>query len=316
MSFFIRDRTIKVFDYISSIRHIIKINVFKSPMSEFLSLKYFLYHLKAKILFKFKNKNLKRKKNKYSRKFNKDGFSTFTNNNISKECKTILAKINLSNNPWDSENRFNKSASKVFKKEFINIFNNGVDEFIKLAFNSDYYIFYHTLYRSNRLLKDKIPQGSELWHADGGPGNCMNLMICHSYINESNGAMKIFPWEISKKLLGNLSYGYKRLIRSDLSRLKNFDNSRMAYRELKCNLLSEYIKKSTYKYFQPKSKTEGTVFAFRNNCVHAGGFTEFDTERIVSIFHIYPSKKQTSIEDKFESFHLKTKPLPLPKELP
>jgi len=316
MFFLIKDITSKAFDQISSTRLLIKINIFRSPMSEFLSLQYFLYHLKAKLLFKFKNRKFKLKQSKCSKEFNNDGFSTFSNKNIESECKSILKKLKSKNNPWDSENRFNKSASKVFKKEFISIFNNGVDEFIKLSFNSDYYIFYHTLYRSNRFSKEKIPQGSELWHADGGPGSCMNLMICHTHINESNGAMKIIPWRVSKKLLGKLAYGYKRLIRSDLNKLKNFDHSRMAYRELKCNLLSEYIKKSRSEFFQPQSKTEGTIFAFRNNCVHAGGFTEIDAERIVSIFHIYPSKKQTSIEEKFKSLHLKSKPLPLPKELP
>ncbi|MBW3057105.1 hypothetical protein CU311_06745 [Prochlorococcus marinus str. MU1402] len=316
MRYLNQDITFKAFDRLSSIRLLIKINVFRSPMSELISLQYSINHLIAKIIFKVKNRKFNLNKNQYAKKFNQVGFACFTDKNIENECKSILQKLNSEDEPWDSENRFNRSASKAFKKELINIFNSGVNEFIQSAFDSDYYIFYHTLYKSNRLSKAKIPEGSQLWHADGGPGNCMNLMICHSHINEFNGSMKIFPWEISKKLLGNLSYGYKRLIRSDLNKIKNFDHSRMAYRELKCNLLAKYIKKNAYKFFQPKSKTSGTIFAFRNNCVHAGGFTEVGNERIVSIFHIYPSKKQTSIEEKFESLHLKNKALPAPKELP
>ena len=316
MCFSINNIFFKTYDHLTAFRLRIKINTFRSPMNELSSLRYSLHHLKSRIIFRFKNKQFKLKKNQFAEKFKKDGFSTFTNKNIEIESKSILEKLHSNKNIWDSKNRYKESASNSFQREFISIFKNGVDEFIQATFNSDYFIFYHTLYKSNRKSKEKLPQGSELWHADGGPGNCMNLMICHTHINKSNGSMKIIPWKESKKLLSKLSYGYKRLIRSDLSKIKDFNNTRMGYRELKCNLLSEYIRQNSSKYFQPESKKEGTIFAFRNNCVHAGGFTEVGAERIVSIFHIYPSKKQTSIEEKFNNFHIKTNPFPSPKELP
>ncbi|MBO8230550.1 MAG: hypothetical protein JJ841_004000 [Prochlorococcus marinus CUG1432] len=284
-------------------------------MSENLSLLYLFYDLKAKIIFKFKKFELFKTKTKETKEFKKYGFTVFTNRIIRKECNSILKKIKSLDDPWDSTNKFKDSASEIFKTQLISIFKNGIDEFIKSVFDSDYYIFYHSLYKSERLTKEKSPQGSQLWHADGGPGNCINLMICHSHIDESNGSMKIIEWEESKNLLVKLHYDYKNLVRNTLS-INDFKNNRIFSREIKCSLLKKYIEEKSIKYFQPESKNSGAIFAFRNNCVHAGGFTEFGSERIVSIMHIYPSINRSSLDEKFNKLHLKTKPYPLFQDLP
>ena len=88
-----------------------------------------------------------------------------------KKSFRILEKISDIEDPWDQKDYLKVSASQEFKKEFISIFENGVDDFIKSAFKSDYKIFFHQLYKSKRYSKDEVPELSALWHADGGPGS-------------------------------------------------------------------------------------------------------------------------------------------------
>ena len=306
----------RVINILSALRVSLKLNLFKSSMSEYLSIRYAIYHLESKILFRFKNINSYIFKNKNAREFHGKGYSTFTNTNIEKECKKILKKLELHKKPWDSNNIFIESATDNYRGELINIFKNGVDEFIKSTFQSDYYIFYHILYKSERLSKEIVPQGSELWHADGGPGICMNLMICHSPIDELNGSMKIIPWRKSKKLLSQLTFQFNQLLSNNLYLREKSNNDRLYSRSIKCEILRERIKRNLIKFYQPISKRSGTIFAFRNNCVHSGGFAEIGSKRIVCVLHIYPSKIQSTLEEKFEGNHQKKQPLPKINALP
>ena len=291
-------------DNLLTFRHFIRLNIFKSPMSEVYSIKYAFYHNVSKFFFKLNNKS-KLIFDKEANEFNKNGFTTFTNLNIEKKCTEIYQKLKNKNNSWDKNKKLKSPPSDIFKDELICIFKSGVDQFIKNSFKSDYYIFYHILYKSNRSSKLEIPEGSELWHADGGPGICMNLMICHTPINKSNGAMKIINWNDSKKLLSKLFLENKKLLRNNKIIFPKNIEKRLFLRQLKCQILKEQIENNSINFYQPKSKKPGTIFVFRNNCVHAGGFTELGFERIVSVMHIYPSRRKTSLNEKFKNSHLK-----------
>ncbi len=306
---FFKSILIETYDKLLTFRHWLKLSIFKSPMTEYPSLNYSFFKLKAQILYKLKNKSHDLKFKKEADEFNLKGFATFSNKRIEKNSRKILEKIVYIEDPWDQKDYLKGSASQEFKKEFINIFENGVDEFIKSAFKSDYKIFFHQLYKSTRISKDQVPENSALWHADGGPGICMNLMICHTPVNKFNGAMKVIPWVYSKKMLARTFYKYKKWTRSQTkSSLDKF--SRLEKRSIKCTNLKNIIEKESIKYFQPNTQKSGLIYAFQNNCVHAGGFTEINQERIVSVMHVYPSLEKTSLIDKFNSEHLKTAPFP------
>lgn len=293
------------FDKLLTIRHFLKLYLFKSPMNENLSFIYKFHFLRAKVLFKFKKYNVKSLYFNKAKSYNKLGYITFSNEEIKKNCSSILNKLNQSSNIWDDSNAFQGSPTEKFRSNFFNIFANGVDEFIKDTFKSDYFIFYHILFKSNRLLREKKPVDSQLWHADGGPGTCMNLMICHTPINHTNGAMKIIPWNKSIYLLTELFFKYKQVTRREKNNNQFLNLKRNSLREIKCKILEDLIERNSLNYFQPNYSSPGAIYAFKNNCVHAGGYTDFGMERIVSLFHIYPSTKQTSLEEKFSDSHLK-----------
>ena len=302
--------SIILLDKLLKIRHFFKLYLFKSPMNENHSLMYKFHFLKAKVLYKFREHKFKSLYINQSNSYNKLGYTTFSNKEINNKCSIILKKLKLKQNFWNDDNSFQGSPTEEFRSDFFNIFASGVDEFIKDTFKSDYFIYYHVLYKSNRFLKDKKPENSQLWHADGGPGICMNLMVCHTPINKKNGAMKIIPWGKSIDLLTKLYFKYKQVTRMEKNNNQFLNLNRNALREIKCKILENLIESNSIDYFQPNYSIPGTIFAFKNNCVHAGGYTDLGMERIVSVFHIYPSTKKTSLKEKFSSSHIKHRGFP------
>ena len=97
-------------------------------------------------------------------------------------------------------------------------------------------------------------------------------------------------------------YNFKRFTRSFDQKERD---DRIVLRRKKCAFLKNYIKSKKIFYFQPEVSRPGTIFAFRNNCVHAGGYTKIGYERIVSVMHIYPTNRITTLEEKFRDSHLK-----------
>ena len=63
---------------------------------------------------------------------------------------------------------------------------------VRAAFGSEFKLYYCKLYRSRRD-QDRAT-GSQLWHSDGGPGTCMNLMFALTPLTADNGAMELLRW--------------------------------------------------------------------------------------------------------------------------
>ena len=287
---------LSIVDNILTIKFFLKLKIFKSSMGEIKSLFYKLHHLNSQKSFLFKG--LKNKEYYVKAKnFNNYGFTTFSNKIIQKNSELILSKINSSNNQWHKNGTLKWEPTNKFKGEIIEMFNNGIDEFLKSVFKSDYCIFDHFVFKSERKSVEEVPINSQLWHADGYPGIGLNLLISHTPINKYNGSIKIIKWETSIKLLTKLFLDYKHFVRKTNLGPINPEN-RMEYRKAKCEILKTYIGKYNIKYFQPESDISGTVIAFSNNCVHAGGYTDFGQKRIVSLFHIYPSAIKRTLEEK------------------
>ena len=69
-------------DKLLTIRHFLKLCIFKSPMNENLSFIYNFHFLRAKVLFKFKKYNVKSLYLKNAKNYNKLGYVTFSNEEI------------------------------------------------------------------------------------------------------------------------------------------------------------------------------------------------------------------------------------------
>jgi len=297
----------------SYFRHFIKITLFSSPLDINKNIKFKFLEIISKLTYFFRNKKIIKRNIFFKEKiykFKNNGHITFTNKNIEEKSINILKKIKQKDSPWGKNGEYNFNSINDFKEEFINIFENGIDDFLKETLKSDYQIFYNKVYRSIRKKYDEKPEGSQLWHWDGGPTTCINLMICFTPVDSGNGSMRSISLPISKKIHLFIFKKYRKIIKSR-SFLKSKKLSRLDERSLKCNLIEDFIKSNKIDYFQPISEKSGLVYFFKNNLVHSGGFgEEINKERIVSVFHIYPSVNITSLKQKFENITPKNKSYP------
>ena len=294
-------------------KHYLKISLFRSPLDLNKNIRFKFVKFLSQLNYFFKNKKDLQINNSYRKKISKfktKGQVTLTNKKIEENAINILKKLKEIKYPWTEDGLYNSCAINDFKEEFINIFKNGIDTFLKETLKSDYQIFSHALYRSIRKNLTDSPEGSQLWHWDGGPTSCINLMICLTPVNHENGSMRSISWPNSKKIHLYIYKKYRKRIKSKAF-LKSKKLSRLDERSVKCKLIEDLIISNKIDFFQPMTKRSGLAYFFINNLVHSGGFgEEINKERIVSVFHIYPAINQTSVSEKFENIPRFNKPYP------
>ena len=161
------------------------------------------------------------------------------------------------------------------------------------------------MYKSFNL--GEKPKGSQLWHVDGGPGTCINLMFCLSEVNKSNGSMKCLSWKESKNILKE---NYDEYYKLDI-KLKNKLISKIENRAIKNEILNKKIKNINPKHISQPTSKPGLLYAFRNNCIHAGGYPERGYERYVCVFHIYPNTNKPDLLKYLKNGVQKKEPFPL-----
>lgn len=230
---------------------------------------------------------------KNAENFKKEGWASFITPQTERIARDILSIIKSQEaggfNIWGNDNRYIfEDIWKIFPQLEL-LFRDEVGDFLHGVFGAHYKIFYGLAYRSKRLFED-LPQGSQLWHADGGPGTCINLMFCLTPSTKTNGTMELISWPDSLEIFRHeLSAVRKFTLISDIKSKESLRKAR-----------SEYYAKEIKRHFedrivQPKG-SPGIVYAFSNNLIHKGGFPDFGEERYIILFHIYPSIKPTPFE--------------------
>ena len=253
---------------------------------------------------------IKIKDNNFSKKFVKEGFCTFKNKKTEKIANEVLKSIKKEekSNKKIWENKSGRYISGDILKKFpilLELFDGEVKDFINQVYKSNFSIFYGILYKSTN--SGENPKGSQLWHIDGGPGTCINFMFCLSEINQNNGSMKCLPWHISKSILLKLFKKFENI--NNEAKTNKYD--KVTSRNKKSKLLNNLINNEySSKIFQPTSGP-GLVYAFRNNCIHSGGYPELGFERYVCVFHIYPSPTNIEFKNYIKSGVEKNNPYPL-----
>ena len=131
--------------------------------------------------------------------FEAKGFAAFSTAETTALAKSMLAKIKAEEaaglDVWNSGDVY--SLGDAFSKfeELQKLFHQGLGKFLNGVFGTQYAIHAAALYRSVRKIDQ--PEGSQIWHADGGPGTCINVMFCLTPTSAENGAMKCLPWDYS-----------------------------------------------------------------------------------------------------------------------
>ena len=228
--------------------------------------------------------------------FKRQGVSAFRTDETASLAQSMLEKLKaeegLGLSPWGEDGRYTLGDPFIKFPEIEALFNKALGPFFTGVMETHYAIYYMVMYKSVRNA-DK-PALSQLWHRDGAPGTCINLMFCLSETSAQNGAMKCLPWQDSLEMLLNDPDTLKKRLAT--ASAENPTLSRLELREVKCDSYREQIEaKFQDKIIQPTGGP-GIVYAFRNNCVHAGGFPDPGHERYVCVFHIYPSCRPINLK--------------------
>ncbi|MDZ4816278.1 MAG: hypothetical protein SGI71_08435 [Verrucomicrobiota bacterium] len=231
---------------------------------------------------------------KAAAEFEEKGFAVYWDEKVETLATEIIniiqAEEQKGDQVWDQDFRY---TSEIYRKfpQVEQLFTHALGPLLETIFQTHYKIFSGTIFKSEHLKDD--PEGSQLWHSDGGPGTCVNTLIYLKDTRKEHGAMECLPWKYSYEIFK----GEFPVIRARLAKAveRNPDLTRMEQRAIKCGFFEEKIKQEyADKVVQPVGRA-GTILAFRNNILHRGGFPLNGHSRYACSFHSYPSDKPANL---------------------
>jgi hypothetical protein len=193
---------------------------------------------------------------------------------------------------WDDQGRYALDDPLRRFQDAIRLFSGSVGLFLNGVYGTHFKLHSGVLLKSSRTAAE--PEGSQLWHADGGPGTCINVMVTLSETTPQNGAMKCLPWRHSLALFRHERPIIRRRLAAALAADPKLD--RLGQRKVKCDFYREEIDARHSDNVAQPTGAGGIVYAFRNNLLHGGGFCEPGHERYVYIFHAYPADKPAPLD--------------------
>jgi len=207
----------------------------------------------------------------------------------------IMAKLEAQERsgqkPWNERGQYAGDVYTAFP-EFESLFRGSLGRFLTASFRAPFKIYYGMIYQSERLAAR--PRDSQLWHADGGPGTCIIVMIYLRDVAREDGALECLPWEHSVEVYRRERAVYRQRLAE--AQRHGAELSREAQRKIKCDYYEEEIRRRFAASVEQPVGRAGLVAAFGNNVLHRGGFPEPGRLRCVSLFHCYPSTVPTRFE--------------------
>jgi hypothetical protein len=156
-------------------------------------------------------------------------------------------------------------------------------EFLEGHFESYFKLFYAKLYRSKNRIGG--PTGSSLWHSDGGPGTCVNVMFYIDDTAPENGPLEVLPWLRSMRVFAS----ERAQMRLRLPRESNKRLSSGERREARCVYYGERIAAMVDADIAQPTGRAGLIVPFSNNTIHRGGHPHAGYTRRAIVIHCYPA---------------------------
>jgi hypothetical protein len=225
--------------------------------------------------------------------FEDKGFTSFWTPDTETLARRMLGRIldaeRRGSELWNRDHRYGGNIYRDFP-EIEALFRGAVGVFLTRLYRAHFRIFFGILYKSERTLER--PVGSQLWHADGGPGTCTNVMVYLKDVEKADGAMECLPWRRSLDVFRRERAAMRSWLASHAGRAP----SREEMREAKCDFFREEIARRHPDAVEQPTGPAGLVLPFRNNILHKGGYPEPGRTRYVCVFHVYPSDAPTPYE--------------------
>lgn len=277
-------------------RHLASITTHKTRMEQAMARPYTSYLARARAGF-HESRALPKMLAQRVAQFNEQGFASFWTEENQRLAQSMFQRIQREEQQglpiWNEEQRYTTEIYTVFP-ELEPLFRGSLGAFLTGVYGTPFKIFYGVLYRSEHLTDRAV--GSQLWHDDGGPGTCINVMFYLKEVAKADGAMECLPWPASFEI-------YKRELqesavqrRIDAQQAHGITLTRGQAREVRCEYYREQIARSFSHLVQQPTGDAGLILPFRNNIIHKGGFPQPGRTRYVCVFHCYPSDKPTPFE--------------------
>ena len=294
---------------LSFVKFFLGINLFSSTFNFWESLKFGFYSFKAKIYFK--------------PNFLSDKFSSLNQNAfefLETGATLIENKVTVAVGKSISDKVYKKSKNKLsWKKiedynsiylqddvlktfpELENLLTNVLEPVLNKIYKSNYKVFFAVMFKSIPFLNK--PTGSQLWHSDGAPGTCVNIIFYPNGVTQSQGAMEFINWKNSRRILIKCNKHIRNNFQNDLF-------SKDQIRTEKANFYQKCITENKIDVKQPTSK-KGAVLLFKNNCIHKGGYPKENFERLSIILNVYPHCEKPNYDNWFKGGRVKVRNIPL-----
>ena len=175
-----------------------------------------------------------------AREFDGKGFTSLWTPESQVLADAILGKIHREEvrgvGIWDADGRYRGEIFTSFP-EIERLFQGALGAFLTEVYRAHFKIFFGVLYKSKRAAD--APSGSQLWHTDGGPGTCINVMFYLKDVSKEDGAMECLPWDAS------LAIYRKELCSGEVQRrLRSAAATGENERDVKCGLYLDEISRS------------------------------------------------------------------------
>ncbi|MDI1344753.1 MAG: phytanoyl-CoA dioxygenase family protein [Pseudolabrys sp.] len=221
--------------------------------------------------------------------FRKEGWAAFNPASSQELAASMWGKIRAQEQQglavWDADSRY--ALGDIYQQfpEVDRLFQSELGGFLRACYGANFKIFFGVCYKSK--FDPAGASGSQLWHADGGPGTCINLMWCLSPVSRENGAMECLPWTDTLQIFES---------EKALRRGRQKHPPGKSGRDILCEHYEKEIRRHFNDHIIQPNGDSGLLFAFSNNLVHKGGYPQSGHERYVCVFHIYPSAVPTPFE--------------------
>ena len=220
--------------------------------------------------------------------FNEQGLAAFTTTESVELAGQIKAQLDAEERHreiWSSDGRYDREVFTTFPQVEA-LLRGCLGSFYRATYRCPFKIYYGMIYRSRH--DSSGPTGSQLWHADGGPGTCINTMVYLSDASPEAGAIECLPWRESLSVFAR----ERRAMRRRAIASQSADVARATRADFYADEIAERFPGRVSR----PTGAPGLVVAFRNNLLHKGGFPQLGHERTVLLFHTYPSDRSPPFE--------------------
>lgn len=233
---------------------------------------------------------------KASQKFFKNGYTQYSSQETKDFADRIYNKIRkleeLDDQIWE---KGSKNSKRLIEDPYLKfpelelLLKGDLGNLVSSILGCNFDLFSLTLIKSEKEFDSRF--GSQLWHVDGNPGSCLNIVFYLHKVDKNFDPTSLLSFKKTLKLTKNRRVLFRKFHEKYLNTKSEIDKDLKA--QIRRAFSNHYNKiiESDGLSFQPTGPA-GLIAAFRNNVLHRGGYPEDGFQRYIIALNFYPSKSK------------------------